>query len=134
MAVSEQIIQVINTLCEKVGIAINWTDENVIPYLEVLCKKLVTYKVVTSATWILVTWVLFGVSAITTKKLHPWLTKKGEENLDDGYITLDMILWSVTVALGIVMICVTCGQAPDIIKCLTFPEMYVLEYVSRLVK
>ena len=41
MTVSEQIIQVVDMLCEKFGMAIDWTGENVIPYIEVLCKKLV---------------------------------------------------------------------------------------------
>lgn len=134
MTISEQIIQVIDALCEKFGIAINWTSENVIPYIEVLCKKLVTYEIVTSAMWILLTWVLFGASVITLKKLHPWLTKKYEEDWDDCYMILDMVLWGAAVLLGVVMICVTCDQAIDIIKCITFPEMYVFEYVSKLIK
>ena len=134
MTISEQIIQVINTLCAKFGIAINWTSENVIPYIEVLCKKLITYEIVTSAMWILLTWVLFGASVIAIKKLHPWLTKKYEEDWDDCYMILDMVLWGAAVLLGVIMICVTCDQTIDIIKCLTFPEMYVFEYVSKLIK
>lgn len=39
MTVSEQIISVLDALCEKFGIAINWTEENVIPYVEILCKN-----------------------------------------------------------------------------------------------
>ena len=31
MTVSEQIIQVIDALCEKFGIAIDWTTQNIIP-------------------------------------------------------------------------------------------------------
>lgn len=134
MTISEQIIQVIDNLCAKFGIAINWTSENVIPYVEVLCKKLVTYEIVTSAMWILLVWVLFGVSAIILKKMHPWLMKKYDENYDEIYEVADVALWGITVILGVVMICVTSDQTIDIIKCLTFPEMYVFEYVSNLMK
>lgn len=134
MTISEQIIKILDTLCAKFGIAINWTSENVIPYVEVLCKKLVTYEIVTSAMWVLLMWVLFGASAITLKKLHPWLMKAYDEDYDDGYMILDVALWVVTVFLGVVMICVACDQIADIIKCLTFPEMYVFEYVSNLMK
>ena len=134
MTISEQIIQVIDNLCMKLGIAINWTGENVIPYLEVLCKKLIIYEIATSAMWILLIWVLFGVSAIALKKMHPWLMKKFDEEYEDGYMILDLVLWGVTIFLGAAIVCVTCVQAIDIIKCLTFPEMYVFEYVSALMK
>lgn len=134
MAISEQIIQVINALCEKFGIAINWTEENVIPYIEILCKKLVTYEIVTSAMWMLIVWALFGVNAIALKKTHPWLMKKFDEDYEDGYMMLDVALWTVIIILGVVVVCVTCDQAIDIVKCLTFPEMYVFEYISALVK
>ena len=134
MTISEQIIKILDALCAKFGIAINWTSENVIPYVEVLCKKLVTYEIVTSAMWILLVWVLFGASALTLKKLHPWLMKKYNEDYDEIYEVADVALWGITIILGIVMICVTCDQAFDIIKCITFPEMYVFEYVSKLMK
>lgn len=134
MTISEQIIKILDALCAKFGIAINWTGENVIPYIEILCKKLVTYEIVTSAMWILLVWVLFGVSAIAMKKLHPWLMKKYEEDYEDGYTLLDILLWVATIIVGIAMVCVTCDQIVDIIKCLTFPEMYVFEYVSKLMK
>ena len=39
MQVSDQIIQVLDALCEKFGIVINWSGENVIPYLQELIKK-----------------------------------------------------------------------------------------------
>lgn len=134
MTISEQIIKILDALCAKFGIAINWTSENVIPYVEVLCKKLVTYEIVTSAMWILLVWALFGASAIATKKLHPWFMKKYEDEYEDLYEVADISMWAVTILLGIIMGCVTCGQAIDIIKCLTFPEMYVFEYVSDLMK
>lgn len=134
MTISEQIIKILDALCAKFGIAINWTSENVIPYLEVLCKKLVTYEIVTSAMWILLVWILFGASSITMKKAHPWLMKQYEGEYEDGYMFLDIFLWATTIILGITMVCVTCDQAIDIIKCLTFPEMYVFEYVSKLIK
>ena len=51
MTVSEQIIQVIDALCEKFGIVVDWTNENVFPYLETLCEKLIAYEIATSIVW-----------------------------------------------------------------------------------
>lgn len=135
MTVSEQIIQVINALCEKFGIAINWTSENVIPYLEVLCKKLIAYEIGTSIAWMVFMILLSIGSIIAAKKLYPTF-KKGLEEEGDYDIN-----WTVgttfavigLVALNLATIIVVGTQIMDIVKCVTFPEMYVFEYVSDLI-
>lgn len=135
MAVSDQIIQVINTLCEKVGIVIDWTSDNVIPYIETLCQKLIAYEIATSITWMVIMMSLSVASVVATKKCAP-VFKKG---LDAEKDTLDMG-WGVgttfaiigLVIFNLVSICVISTQVVDIIKCAVFPEMYVFEYVSKL--
>jgi hypothetical protein len=56
-SVADQIIQVINSLCEKFGIAVDWTAQNVLPYLQQLAMKLVAYKL-----WIAIVWL--GVAIV----------------------------------------------------------------------
>ena len=136
MTVSEQIIQVIDALCEKFGIAINWTSENIIPYIEVLCGKLIKYEISTSIVWMVIMILISIGSIVATKKLTPTF-KKGLEEQD----TYDMG-WSVgtgfaitgLVILNLTTIIVVGTQIMDIIKCLTFPEMYIFEYISRLIQ
>lgn len=135
MTVSEQIIQVINVLCEKFGMAIDWTSENVIPYVMTLCGKLVAYEIWTSAAWIVFMLVLCLIAGIATKKLYP-VFKKGIKN--EGYYECG---WSMCagfgiaglIALGIVTIIVVGLQVHDIIQCIVFPEMYVFEYIQGLI-
>lgn len=80
MTVSEQIIQVVDALCEKFGIAINWTSENVIPYIETLCRKLVTYEISTSIAWMVIMTLLSIGSIVAAKKFYPTF-KKGWEKM-----------------------------------------------------
>ena len=42
--VSDQIIKVLDNLCEKFGLAIDWSSKNIQPYLEELMAKAVNYK------------------------------------------------------------------------------------------
>jgi tryptophan-rich sensory protein len=137
MTVSEQIIQVINVLCEKFGIAIDWTGNNVIPYIEILCKKLVTYEIATSIVWVVCMALSSIGSIIAFKKFAPTFKKgleKDNENYDIGWhvgTTFAIIGFAIlNFASAITII----TQIMDIIKCLTFPEMYVFEYVSRFVQ
>nr|DAU03015.1 MAG TPA: hypothetical protein [Caudoviricetes sp.] len=41
--VSDQIIKVLDNLCEKFGLAIDWSSKNVQPYLKELMAKCVNY-------------------------------------------------------------------------------------------
>lgn len=136
MTVSEQIIQVVDALCEKLGIAIDWTSENVMPYIETLCGKLINYEIGTSIAWIVILAVLSVGCMVATKKFYP-VFKNGLEQEKNSYD----IGWSFASGISIAglaiiyltTIIVIGTQVMDIIKCMTFPEMYVFEYISALV-
>lgn len=136
MSTSEQIIQVIDALCEKFGIAIDWTSENVIPYIETLGKKLVTYEICTSIAWIVFMIVLAIATVIATKRFIP-VFKKGLERDRQSFCDTDWIVGTVISIAGLVIIGIaiigTVGQQiMDIIKCTVFPEMYIFEYIKEL--
>lgn len=67
MTVSEQIIQVIDKLCEKFGMAIDWTGENAVPYIETLGQKLVTYEIATSVAWMFI-WLIIAICLVAATK------------------------------------------------------------------
>lgn len=48
---SDEVIKVIDALAERFGIVIDWSSENVIPYLQQLCDKYITYEIITSIVW-----------------------------------------------------------------------------------
>ena len=82
MTVSEQIIQVLDALCEKFGMAIDWTGENVIPYVATLCTKLVSYEIWTSVAWIALCAMIILTGFILIKKYKTVLL----ENFDSDDI------------------------------------------------
>ena len=51
MKFSEEIINVLDYICKKLGIAIDWTSENVIPYTQDLCARYIQYEIFTSIVW-----------------------------------------------------------------------------------
>lgn len=140
MTVSEQIIQVIDALCEKFGIVINWTSDNVIPYIEMLGKKLVTYEICTSIVWLVIMITVSISSIVIARKSFPIFLQEIKRTTDKyGLCTSN---WDVgfgfsiagLAVINIVSIIVIITQAMDIIKCLTFPEMYIFEYITALIQ
>lgn len=134
MTISEQIIQVLDALCEKFGIVIDWTNANVIPYLEVLCSKLIAYEIGTSIAWMAIMILVSVGCMVATKRFYPAF-KNGIENQE--YCEIGWSVGSVCAIIGLVIIylstIIVCGvQIMDIIKCTTFSEMYIVEYIQRL--
>lgn len=135
MTFSSEIISVLDYLCEKLGVAVDWTSENAMPYLEDLCVKLVNYEIYTSIFSIVLWLTVIIVSIVATKKLYP-VFKKGIEEQD--YCDFGWTVGSIFAIIGLVIInfasiCVIEQQIMDIIKCATFPEMYIFEYVQRVI-
>lgn len=53
MTVSAQIIDVLNDLCKRFGLMIDWSQENVLPYLQELSSKYISWEIATSTAWLL---------------------------------------------------------------------------------
>jgi hypothetical protein len=124
MAVSDQIIQVLDALCEKFGMAIDWTSANIMPYLTTLFTKLVTWEIWTSVASII--FAIVGLAASIT------LFILAIKRIDDWDI-IGVLLACFSFICGFITMCIIGTQIFDIIKCVTFPEMFVFEYVQKLI-
>ena len=128
MTVSDQIIQVLDALCAKFGLAIDWTSENVIPYLTTLCTKLVTWEIWSSVAWIGIMAVLTIVSIIFVAKCRIFTS---DFVSDWDILAIFLICGFLALWVG-AAICIGI-QIFDIIKCNTFPEMFVFEYIQNAI-
>ena len=129
MTVSDQIIAVLDDLCSKFGIAIDWTSENVIPYVKELLGKFITYEIVTSAIWIVLCLSIIVVAYTVRKKYYKRNEIKEIIGDDDGAFVLTMAF-----AISLVFIIPVVVQIFDIATCLTFPEKIIFDEVTYLMK
>lgn len=132
MTVSEQIIEVLNALCDKFGLAIDWTGQNVLPYAQELAGKMVSYELWTSVAWIF--WV--GIVCFLCYFIGWKITKTKDFEWDPDelvpYIAFTLILAGCI--FGIAFIFVTLVQIMDIINCLTFPEKIVFTTIQHMMQ
>lgn len=128
MAVSEQIIQVLDALCARFGLVIDWTAENVIPYISTLCEKLVSWEIWSSVAWM----AIMVVASIVWTILMIIFREAIQDDLSDGGPVGVLPLVGCFV-LGAATIIVIGTQIFDIIKCVTFPELFVFEYIKNLI-
>lgn len=116
---SDEIIKILDDLAKRFGIAIDWSSENVVPYLKELFGKFINYELYTSVAWI-----LLGIIAII---LGIFLIKNGTK-LDDVDGIFFMIGFGILISsIGIV---ITFVQIYDIIACMTFPEKILFDTIK----
>lgn len=128
MTVNETLIELLNKVCEKIGVFIDWTSQqvtnNLMPYITQLFGRIVKYEIVTSVVWIIFSLIMCCVLC----KLFSYSKKSLEASRynKDGWF----ILCTLIVFVGITMIIVFGTQVFDIVTAITFPELTVIEFIK----
>ena len=119
ITISSQIIEILDYLGEKLGIAIDWSSDNVLPYIQMLCEKYINFEISTSVAWIVIGVIIaiIGICLIAFDAKNKW-----------EYVG-PTVIGAIILVITILIICV---QIFDIIKCNTFPELQIIEYIKNL--
>ena len=133
MTVSDEIIKVLNAFSKKYGITIDWTQTNILPHMQKLCDKYITYELATSIFFIIlgICVLIYGMYCI--KKRNYYFIKEEKEKKEKekneytgcvfGYVAIACIL------VGVVIIG---ANILNIITCVTFPEKMVLKELQTM--
>ena len=131
---SDEIIKVIDELGKRFGIVIDWSNENVLPYLQELAHRFIIYRTAMGIMAIVISVILIIIFGIGMKKLLEWRkSEKFSENTwdDDLFIFfLAMIgcIIGICIAAGIII-----GNTAGIIQNLTIPELTILNYIKPMI-
>jgi hypothetical protein len=129
MNVSEQIINVLDNLCQKFGLIIDWSSENVLPYLKELCGRFIDYEIFTSVAWIILTltlcllcWIVYAATFKGAK----------EKDWDDSYFICWANIISVFCAVvsSIIFVLTIGCQIFDIIEAIYLQEKTIYEFIN----
>ena len=131
MTVSEQIISVLNALCEKFGVAIDWTAANVLPYVKDLSGRIITYSIAKNIAMIVF---LIIPSAILSFTFKYFITKylKSEYCDGDGWLIASIFNGIILGALCITCCVVIPELTMEIIQAFTIPELTIIQMVESL--
>ena len=122
MTVSSEIIEVLDYLGEKFGIAIDWTSNNVLPYLQTLVNKFIKWEISTSIVWI-------AIAAFIIVMTITLINLKGFREINEE--TYGM-LWVPAGLLILGFFIVICVQIFDIIECNIFPEKVLYDFIKTM--
>ena len=142
---SAEIIKVLDDLAKRFGIAIDWADKNVMPYLMDLYERFIDYKIITNLIPIvlfvifLMCSIIFFIKYYKNKNL---VFKTGESNLfievvehkyKDSEYTLSQfsIVAGGLLVVGLILSGLwTIFLIGGLLELIFVPEVYVIEYLS----
>ena len=136
MEVSEQVIKVLDAVCDKFGIVIDWTSNNVVPYIQQLGNKIITYDICISIMWLVIGSAIPLTVAILIKKFLNKKKLEAKETINDYYYTdgsLDNGAFYCYLIIGMLLIiAIVIGtiSSQSIIQDITFPEKTIIEFIK----
>ena len=113
MSFSENFINIMDAIGKQLGIAIDWTSQNVVPYIEQLSQRIINYEMCMHGFYLAISVAII----ITGKKIANKAKELYEKELDEGYV-------------GMGITCV-CANIKDIITALTLPEKTIIEFIMQ---
>lgn len=130
VTVSNQIIQVLDALCDKFGLAIDWGAQNVLPYVQELAGKMVSYELWTSLVWVgleLLYIAIYGFVSFRLFKIYDELYDNDKEFCATSF-------WIIGGFIAIFCFVGFFIDLESVITCLTFPEKIVFEMMQSMMK
>lgn len=139
---SQEIINVLNYLGEQVGIAIDWTSENVWPQVMDILGRYRLFELITTGIWLFVEIIMLVCALVIFKKMinsfigfknnnesNFWWQKGYCSNYLTGFGSAIMIIGICCAVLGIVG---ASFNIEEIFKWLIVPEVKYLEMLKGL--
>jgi len=122
MSYSDEFIKIMDYIGNKIGVAIDWTSQNLMPYFTELMERVVRYKIMTSIAWICIAIILFLVFFSILKAAI-------KKHIDPDVLIAFKLLFIFISIMGFFIITT---QVFNIIEAINIPEMTFYNYVQSI--
>lgn len=129
MEVSDQIIKVLDNLCQKFGVAVDWTQSNIMPYVQQLSQRIINYELWTSVAWIIIGMLCTMGLIIGFKK--SLINYKNASKYDNFGWWMSCVFCGLGLIISTIVIIT---QIFDIVTCLTLPEKVWMDYIQLYIQ
>ena len=128
---SSQFIEIFDHLCQKFGIVIDWTAQNVIPYITALCGRIANYLIFKN---IILIFAFIGVFYLFWRFSKPCCSKENKWDPDFQYcksMNISYILGWLGRGIGAAFtIDMSITALLTIVRCIYLPEFVIIDCLS----
>lgn len=125
---SEEIIKVLDNLAGRFGIAIDWTSQNVMPYLQELLTRFQHYKIAIATIFLsleILALIVAIVCIVKGKKKKKESASSYWEWIDEGAL----YFWIIVIVFIVLIISVPI-TIDMLLKGIYLPELLILDYLK----
>lgn len=136
---SEEIIKVLNYIGDKLGIAINWSSENVWPYVVDVLGRYGAMEIINHVIGLVILLVVaIAITVVLCKSMHGAFNAKNELWYDDylnGPSVLSIVTWVVcSLILCAIVIPLIIVNGNDLLKWVVVPEIKYLDILKSYIQ
>lgn len=133
---SEEIIKVLNDLASRFGVAIDWTNQNIVPYLQDLMTRFIKLQNASAIIWIIFSAIILIISMIFLYKFIKTVIKHSKENKyydygifdDDFGLSMGIFLFGFIAIMSLILLM---SNIFGIFQNIYTPELTVIEYIKN---
>lgn len=127
MTISSEITNILNDLGSRFGVVIDWSSQNVVPYVQDLVSRIAKLQMCNSIIAL-----VFGIICLVVGIMCiRFFAKHWEDNIEEIMGTL-VIIFAIMSLIGV------CTLIPigidGLTKAIYLPELTAIEYIQRLMK
>lgn len=119
MKISDELIKACEYFGEKIGIAADWSNENIVPYIKELCGKYIKWEIATSIIWL----IILMIAAVLLGLCIRYFIK----------IEYDDELWLPVIVASVLIIGFIIFNIFNITKAVVFPELMLYQELSKYI-
>ena len=128
---SSQFIEIFDHLCQKFGVVIDWSAQNVIPYITALCGRIANYLIFKN---IILIFAFIGVFYLFWRFSKPCCSKENKWDPDFQYcksMNISYILGWLGRGIGAAFtIGMSITALLTIVRCIYLPEFVIIDCLS----
>lgn len=127
MTISSEITNILNDLGSRLGVAIDWTSQNVTPYIQDLISRIAKLEICNS----IIVLICGIICVIATILCIRFFIKHYEDDVDE-FAGISII--TVCIICAILMFILIPIGIDGLTKAIYLPEFTAIEYIQKLIK
>ena len=128
---SSEVSEVLNTLGEKFGLFVDWSQQNVQPYIEDLMQRVVQYKFASNICCLIF---MILVMIINVFSISRFVKMKNNNKITIDNEDWELALLIISIVCLIVLTILSIFIIEYLFKCHYIPEMVFIEEIKSLMK
>lgn len=132
METANAIVSVIDALCEKFGLAIEWTSDTISQYLPMILERFTRWQIGKDIFWMCFGLLILGGIGAILIGIGVRAYKKEEGILWQEDIEPVPIVFGILFLIAGLIVTAVFGY--ELVKVCTFPEIVLIDYVKGLIR